>query len=36
VKHFIAHVEKKGPMPDTKEAERSAETTTNKEKKKTG
>jgi multimeric flavodoxin WrbA len=34
VKHFVAHVQKKGVVPDTEDAERSAQTTTNREKKK--
>jgi multimeric flavodoxin WrbA len=36
VQAFIAHVEKKGIVPGTKEAERSAQTTTNRDKKKVG
>lgn len=31
-KAFVSHVDKKGVVPGTKEAERSARTTTNKEK----
>jgi hypothetical protein len=34
VRRFAAHVEKKGVVPDTEEAERSAQTTTNQENKK--
>jgi len=33
---FVDHVEKKGIVPGTKEAERSAQTTTNQDKKKIG
>jgi multimeric flavodoxin WrbA len=36
VRTFIAHVEKKGVVPGTTEAERSAQTTTNRDKKKVG
>jgi hypothetical protein len=36
VQAFVAHVEKKGIVPGTKEAERSAQTTTNQDKKKVG
>jgi hypothetical protein len=34
VNAFVSHVEKKGVVPGTKEAERSAQTTTNQDKKK--
>lgn len=34
VNAFVAHVEKKGLVPGTKEAERSAQTTTNQDRKK--
>jgi len=36
VQAFIAHVGKKGIVPGSKEAERSAQTTTNRDKKKVG
>jgi hypothetical protein len=36
VRAFIAHVGKKGIIPGTKEAERSAQTTTNQDKKRAG
>jgi hypothetical protein len=36
VKAFVAHVEKKGVVPGTTEAERSARSTTNQDKKKIG
>jgi len=36
VRTFIAHVQKKGIVPGTKEAERSAQTTTNQDRKKVG
>jgi len=36
VRAFVAHVEKKGPVPGTEEAERSAQTTTNQDKKTVG
>jgi hypothetical protein len=36
VQAFISHVEKKGIVPGTKEAERLAQTTTNQDKKKVG
>jgi hypothetical protein len=36
VKAFIAHVERKGIVPGTKEAERAAKTTTNRDRKTAG